>query len=131
MPGSGTFTSTQVSDVVIAVETGGLTVAAIKVFFDGADVSSLLSTLAPGTLAAGGITRRLRNFPAALPAVSLVGLHVVGVEVTFAGGVVARGHALWNVVPDDRSLSQRVAEPGLPRQGPPPSATEGGIIAGR
>lgn len=100
MPGSGTFTSTQVSDVVIAVETGGLAVASIKIFFDGADLSSLVSTLAPGTLAAGGITRRLANFPAAaLPAVTLAGPHVVGVEVTFAGGAVARGHALWNVLP--------------------------------
>jgi hypothetical protein len=96
MPGSGTFTSTQLSDVVIAVETGGLSVATIKVFLDGADVSPLLAALTPGTLITGGITRRLKNFPvSALPP----GPHLVGVEVTLAGGRMARGFALWNVLP--------------------------------
>jgi hypothetical protein len=96
MPGSGTFASTQMTDLAIAVETGGLAVSDIKLFFDGADVSSLLGNLTPGTLAAGGVTRRLRNFP--LTTLS-PGPHVVGVEVSFVGGQVARGVALWNVLP--------------------------------
>jgi hypothetical protein len=95
MPGSGTFISTQTSDVLIAVETGGQVLSDLKVLFDGADVSSLVATLPSGTLTVGGVTRLLRSFHAAnLPP----GPHLLAVEATFAGGVKARGTALWTVL---------------------------------
>jgi hypothetical protein len=95
MPGSGTFSSRQVGDVDIVIETGGLAVVSTRVTFDGVDVSSLAGALPTGTLTGGGIVRRLRAFPVGtLPP----GPHVLGVEVTLTGSRVVRGFALWNIL---------------------------------
>lgn len=95
MPGSGTFSSRQITDVDIVIETGAFAVVGTKLTFDGVDVSALAATLPTGTLTGGGIVRRLRGFPVGtLPP----GPHVLAVEVTLTGNRVARGFALWNIL---------------------------------
>lgn len=95
MPGSGTFVSTQVTDIAILIETDGQTVTDVKLTLDGNDISNLLASFASGTLAAGGESLRRASLPAtAIPA----GQHVVGVEATFDDATTARGFALWNVL---------------------------------
>ena len=96
LPGPGTFSSQQIFDTVIMVETAGELVTNVRLTVNGADVSSSLPLAVPGALPSGGATYRFPGVPAAVLGVGTPA--VLGVEATTASGKIARGFALWNVV---------------------------------
>ncbi len=78
------------------VETGGEAVSNIRLTANGSDISSVLPSLVPGTLASGGVTYRAPNIPASdLPIGTPI---VLAAEATTASGKTARGFAVWNLV---------------------------------
>lgn len=96
LPGSGTFSSSQSFDLVIAVETAGEPVSGVKFTVNGTDISDLLPLAVAGTLPSGGVTYRFPGVPASVIGVATP--TVLGVQATTVSGKTARGFALWNAV---------------------------------